>query len=397
MFFLKKVALVFIFFIFSNLYSGNLVKAQKENLSKKGIDINFAYTSDFFSNLSGGIKEKTGYLNNIDLIFSFNFEKSMGLSGLTGKLYFLSNHGDNLTEFMGDIQTASNIESPKGSRIYEAWIQKESKNGKFSVIFGLFDLNSEFDTTETGGFFINSSHGIGPDYSQSGENGPSIFPFTSLALRFRYNFDNNLYLATAIFDGVPGDPNNLHGTHIKIGKEDGYLTTAEFGYLNEETESKLSIGIWNYTKDFENLENSLIKNKSNGFYILGENKLFSESDDNSQGLSAFFRFGFAENKINQVDFYFGGGFVYKGLIPGRNEDTIGLAFANAHLGKPYKNINVIEGLTYENSEFNVELSYSSQITNWFRIQPDIQYVINPGMNPNLKNSFVFILRTEFSF
>lgn len=45
---------------------------------------------------------------------------------------------------------------------------------KLSLLFGLYDLNSEFDTQETSSIFINPSHDIGAEYAQSGKNLPSI-------------------------------------------------------------------------------------------------------------------------------------------------------------------------------------------------------------------------------
>jgi porin len=54
------------------------------------------------------------------------------------------------------------------------------------VKIGLYDLNSEFDVIEAAALFLNPSHGIGPDFAQSGRNGPSIFPVTSLAIRGEY-------------------------------------------------------------------------------------------------------------------------------------------------------------------------------------------------------------------
>src|SRR3546814_3364842 len=36
------------------------------------------------------------------------------------------------------------------------------------------------------GLFIGSPHGIGTDFAQSGQNGPSIFPSTSLAARVQW-------------------------------------------------------------------------------------------------------------------------------------------------------------------------------------------------------------------
>jgi porin len=363
-------------------------------LNNKGINMEIAYTTDIVSNLSGGIETKTTTLNNFDLILNFNLEEIFNIEGLSGKLYFLSNHGSNPTDFIGDFQGTSNIEAPKATKPYEAWIQKRFNNGKSSVLFGFFDLNSEFDTTDTGSFFINSSHGIGPEFSTSGENGPSIFPYTSLCLRFNTVSENH-YFSTAVFDGVPGNPHNPKGIHIHLGDGDGLLSVTETGYLNEKNGSKLGIGFWVYTKKFETFANSDEKENSKGLYLLGETSLFNNFFNGK--LTGFFRFGFANESVNTLKQYFGCGIVLKQPFTNKREEHIGLAFANAVLGNSFRTNILNNGEKYKKEELNIELSYSIQLNNWLKIQPDIQYVINPGMDTNLHNAIVFILRTEISF
>ena len=57
------------------------------------------------------------------------------------------------------------------------------------------------------------------------------------------------------------------------------------------------------------------------------------------------------------------------------------------------------------AETFVEATYQVQVLPWWQVQPDIQYVVNPGgglANPNdptqkLKNEFVIGLRTNITF
>ena len=56
------------------------------------------------------------------------------------------------------------------------------------------------------------------------------------------------------------------------------------------------------------------------------------------------------------------------------------------------------------SETFVELTYQYQVASWWQVQPDFQYVFNPGagsLNPNtnqrIENEAVFGLRTNILF
>jgi carbohydrate-selective porin OprB len=59
-------------------------------------------------------------------------------------------------------------------------------------------------------------------------------------------------------------------------------------------------------------------------------------------------------------------------------------------------MQIAAGNGVENYETNFELTYRMPITRWLTIQPDIQYWINPDMNPMLKNDLLFLVHFEFS-
>jgi len=255
---------------------------------------------------------------------------------------------------------------------------------------------------------LNSSHGIGPDYSQSGQNGPSIFPATSLAIRARVQPIDAFYVQTAVFDGVPGDPDKPTGTHIKFGKGDGALVSSEVGFMtgaDEESDapySKYALGTWVYTAKHDDISevdaagDPIRRSGNSGFYLLGEQTVYREQDA-SQGLALYARVGFANTKINQIGNYIGGGIVYSGLFPGRDEDQLGFAIAAAFNGGRFKQAQLAAGTPVESSEVTLELSYFAQILPQLAIHPDLQFVINPGTYPELKNALVLSTRFELGF
>ena len=115
---------------------------QPDLFNFKGLDFEMAYISDLFSNVSGGIKRKTGYLDNVDLLLDVDLEASTGWIGVTANLHIIGDNGVDPTAFVGGLQGTSNIESPDTWKVYEAWIQQNLFNNKFSLLAGLYDLNS---------------------------------------------------------------------------------------------------------------------------------------------------------------------------------------------------------------------------------------------------------------
>ncbi len=390
----------------------------RDCLIKSGIIPEFNYTSDIFSNLNGGIKKGVDYLDNINLTFNFNLEKLLGIKKTNLFIYGLGNDGGNPDNIIGDAQGVSNIAAPNAWKIYEAWIQTNLIDNHLSLLAGLYDLNSEFDLLSSAGLFLNSSHGIGIAFSQTGKNGPSIFPATSIGLRMQAKFNNAFYFQTCILNGVPADPSTAKFNTIELNNRNGLLLSFETGFLlfgneyenssdskinigrfsDENYSNKIAIGFWKYTGQFNELnefnnERKLKTSKDNiGAYFITEKCIYNNSENDNQKLTAFLRFETANSKINRFAYYFGCGLVYNCPFSCRPDDQIGIAFADAINGNSYKNLLKINNKNVSNSEYNFELTYFAQIFPWFSLQPDIQYIINPNTNPAIANSFAFDLR-----
>ncbi len=372
-------------------------------LAGKGLRFETVYTTEVFSVVNGGLQRGTTHLGNVDLTLTVDLAEQLDWKGATLFFYILGNHGGALSEKVGELQGLTNIEAPTTLKLYEAWFEQTLFEDRLSFKAGLYDLNTEFDAIETAGLFINSSHGIGPDFSQSGVNGPSIFPTTSLGVRVKASLTKRVSIQAVVLDGVPGDPNNPRGTHIKFGKGEGALLTSELTYLANEKAGvpfrRVVLGTWYYTaaSTEDASGNAISPSHNRGLYFVVEQSIYRESEDRSQGLTLFGRYGIAEGVINQLASYLGGGAVYQGLLPGRGEDQLGFAVATAYNSSPFRDAMQQAGHTFDHSEVVLELTYRTSITPWLAIQPDVQYIINPGTDPTIGNALVVGTRLEFSF
>lgn len=107
--------------------------------------------------------------------------------------------------------------------------------------------------------------------------------------------------------------------------------------------------------------------------------LFTRGQD--RGINLFARFGAAESRINPIARYIGGGAVYTGLFSPR--DQAGIALAIAELGMPFRRAEASSGVATDAREYNYELTYRLEVTDWLALQSDVQYIENPGMDPAL--------------
>ena len=371
-----------------------------------GVDVQLGFTNDFLSNLSGGIKKGSSYIGLVKTDLNIDLDKSFGMAGTSMLISAIGVLGNDFNDKVGSEQGIDNIEAYRTWKIYEFWIEQKLFNDNLSLKFGLYDLNSEFDVQQASLIFLNPSQGIGPEYALTGENGPSIYPTTSLAFRFDYKNKTGFYTQAAIIDGVAGDPNKPIGTQIILNKDDGLLLACEIGFAGKaevltEGYEKYSLGGWYYTNRFKkitlnNSNNTVYKKGNYGIYFSAEKFLWSEPKNTEEGLSAFVRVGISDRDLNQVDGYVGLGLHYTGLFSCRDQDQIGIALASAHNNTRYLQ-SLDENIQPEEFESIIEMTYLFYFSSWFQLQPDIQYVINPAYSGINDYSFISSIRVQLFF
>lgn len=350
------------------------------------------YMADVMSNLDGGIETGSRYMDNLDVSLEVDAERAMGWTGATLFLYGVYNNGKALSgDLVGDAQALSSIETEvKAARLLEAWLDQRFWDDRASIRVGLYDLNSEFDVIETADLFLHAAQTNTFALAQSGRAGPSVFPVTSFAARAEFQLSDQVTLRTAVLDGVPGDPDHPKRTAIKLGDGDGALLVGELEYSAERL--RAAAGYWRYTGRFEDLESGLDRRGNDGIYALVEGRVYEDPDDPRRGLALFAHGGWASAHLNEFKYSLAAGAVYTGVLPARPEDDLGLAVAWVETGAPFKAAE-----DAMNREVAIELTYRARINEYLAIQPDVQYVINPGVAPELRDAFVVGLRLDLTW
>ena len=334
---------------------------------------------------SGGLAQGSAYLHNIDVSLEWDMSKS-GIEGGTLFLYGLANNKSELSaDLVGDLQVVSNIDNGEVYRMLEAWYQQEIGNTRFKA--GLIDLNSEFDAIDTAGLFLNSSHGIGPDFSQTGEGGPSNFPTTSLAIMFETKVNEQFRIIGGLFDAVPNDPNNPK--RHKLAVDEGVIYVGEMEFITSNN-IRFALGGYKYSSKLDPLLGGTAQTGHGGVYGTVEAELM----DN---VSGWLRVGLANSTLNPTSHYVGTGIVLSAPFEGRENDQLGIAIAAAMNGDDFKAQLFNDGSIAADGEYNIELSYRYQINDNLAIQPDVQYIINPGGTKDLKNALVLGIHLKVGF
>jgi len=397
------IPIFFLSIAYSYADNGIIFKSERAYLASEGLTFDPYVIEDYVSNYRGGLIDNNTWLGRFDLVAEYDLEKAGLLKGGLIHVDVMNVHGGlkpTADHMVGDIQTVDNIEATRSTRIYESWYQQSLFDNKFSIKFGIIDLNSEFLESDSGNLYINSSINIVPSMWVN-NNDDAIYPEPVPAVRIKYSPNESFDFLTGIFQGNPlNNDINAHSTHF--GNGEGILSIQEGQYhykipLQGGLAGTVKTGFWYNSNDvrdnvntIDGSGNPLVYEDNYGGYAMIDQRVFQVND--TQGLNVFAFGGGAPDDRNIIEYSFAVGLNYNGFIPYRPSDVMGIAFTNASFSNKLRASTGQDG-----GETTYEWTYQIQIHEGVFLQPDIQYVRHPDGNDAIKNASVFMLRTEIHF
>jgi porin len=406
----------------SGMASADETAAADAAPAPRGLKLGLVYDSAAFANLGGGVRPGGTYTSNLNLQLNIDAAALAGWPDTIAYVDGLWLQGGLPSSFIGDAQGVSSISAPNAVKLYEAWVQKNFLGNHLSLLAGLYDLNSEFYRLQSAGLFLNSSFGIGPEFAQSGVEGPSVFPDTAVGMRIAFKPAEGVVVRTALLDGVPLDrPNGSRGV---FESGDGVLIVSEVALVDRPElstapmsgrfrlgrqamlgayDQKTAIGGWYYTATFADLSQTQANGQpvqhrgSGGFYALTDQLLYRDPEQAGRQVTGFVQAGLGDYRVERFGAYLGCGLTGVGLFAERPADELGLGLAYARNGSHYLSAQHMQGAPVTNAEKTIELTYLIPVNTWLAVQPDLQYVITPNTTTAIPNAWAFQLRFEIAF
>ncbi len=354
------------------------------------ITAEYLYTGEAFNNARGGISTKgaTRYRGNFDLSLRLDTEKASWWEGGKIFVYAQQSHGRTLSQqFVGDGQLYSNIDtSPKAQQLAqlgEYWYEHKFADDSWSVRIGRQDASAEFAYASLGGDFVNSSFCTLPNIPMP------FWPFQTFGVSSLYQANEQLRLGGGVYDSGRDIEQWFVST---TSRGMFFIGQADYQPFAENEDAPLTLircGSWFNSSDTNAVDGSRDYEGNYGFYTTVDQMLFTEGDDAEQGLGAFFQFSWAPANRNQVPLNYGGGLLFRGLIAGRDKDTLGAGFTLIEFSSV---LQAQTGQTFENA---VELFYKARLRDWLTVQPDLQYIVRP--NGIQRDALVVGVRFEANF
>lgn len=351
-------------------------------------------TQDLAGNIRGGIQSGLAQMGLIQLDLTLDTEEEDLWRNGTWKLQIQNTYGHQPTrQLVGDVQVFSNIEHGNYTYLYQFWYRHDFK--RLSLLAGKHDMNSWFFTSNYAGRYINSSFGIMPVASL---NVPvSIFPSTTLGVAGRYVLTPSFTFRGGLYNGFPGDITRTNfGLDLNISPSAGlfYIGELTWSHSWQELEGTCKLGGFYHSGRFPSVCNpDAFHQGSSGIYLMAD-QLLLNGDKESGRLGTFFQVGYSPDPCSLNDFYMAYGINFSGWGNASPGNNLGLALAHASTNQ---SLVASHPDTYRQCETAIELTYTHHLTDQLVLQPDIQYILNPGMKAHHTNCLVGLVRVNWSY
>jgi porin len=338
----------------------------------------FYYIGENFANLSGGIRKGQRYRGDVALSLSLDTEKAGLWKGGSFSLTFENAHGAGITErFVGDLQFISSIDAGQFTQVSEYYIGQSLMDDWMHLKIGKQDANLDFNITDAALEFINSSFTLMPNVPIP------TFPNPSLGVSGDVSLADFFTLRAGIYDCKGRGGTWGFSTAFGPDPESVEVGEMEFAY----GKGLIKLGAWRHGGKCPSLRGTrAISANYGGYGILEGSILGTVKEEDAPCLSAFLQFSAAPGEFNEIKNYLGAGMRASGYIPRRGDDSMGIGMARAIMSDD------LPGLKDETA---LEAYYLAPFFDAVTIQPDVQYIVNPGGTE--KNAFVAGVRFGLEF
>jgi porin len=431
----------------SNFLLGDLFGV-RTFLSRYGASLAIQETSEVLGNATGGAQKGAEYDGLTQAILQLDTQRAFGHYGGLFNVSALQVHGRNFSaDNLGSIQTSSGIEADRSTRLWELWYdQKFLEENRLDIKVGQQSLDQEFIVSSNALYFVNTMFGWPALTSYDLPGGGPAYPLSALGVRARLRPIDSVNVLVGAFNGSPvrnngadaGDPQQQNASGTSFPLSGGALVFTELQYAYPSIGSMVypgeaaplartyRIGGWYDSERFSDQRRddnglSLADPASDGvaarhrgnysIYAVADQMMWRNQIDPNNSLSAFGRvMGAPQGDRNLIGFSANAGLIYHEPFRYRPDDTFGLGMGYASVTSDVSGLDRDTGSfatpgTYSpvrSSETYVEATYQYQVRPWMQLQPDVQYIVNPGagiVDPNnanrrVGNEFVIGLRAN---
>jgi porin len=390
-------------------------------LARAGIGVGGAYYGEAFYNW-GGFDQGGEYDGVLELYVNADMKKLGFWQGLCFYANGYQIHGNSITAAnIGSLMPVSNLEATDATRLFEIWFEQTMFNEKVAARFGQLAADAEFVISEGGGYFLNGTWGWPSITAADLPSGGPAYPLATPGVRVAVNPNDKFGVMVAVYNGDPAPPCfsddpqvcNNHGLDFELDDPPLLMAEGVYKYNQSGLAGAVKFGGWNHFGKFEHQRfdsgGALIAVTGNdgrpldhnwGLYGIIDQLVWRvPGSEEAKGIGLFARVIGAPEDRNLIDWYFDGGITFTGMFRNRPGDALAIGFAYTNISDQVSAFDVDFGEPVaRNYEALIEICYTFEVKPGWSIQPDFQYIFQPGGNvAGQKDATVVGARTSITF
>ncbi len=362
-----------------------------------GVDVSASYTNNLAGNPAGGVRQGFAYADSIEFGVEIDFGEIAGWHGLTLSAGAFDRNGRSLSDdAIGNVFTVQQVYGGQTFSFYTLFLEQEFADGKAALKAGRFSAGDDFATSDLYELYMNygidsnpQTLGLNPAFTTSPE---AVWGATA-----RVEPVSGWSALAGVFQTTAIDLYAGHGFDWAMGGGDGVLLIAQGAWSPVIGRSRADgglpgrYGFGGFASTGQGGPEPAAA--THGFYWQAEQMVFREGKSDGEGMTVWAVAVLMEPMgSEEVPFQVNAGIVYTGLIPGREEDVAMVGVASGRIG------DVENGFPSGGGwECVMEFGYRIQLPGEAFVQPNLQWVLQPGGRGEIPNALVLGAQMGISF
>ncbi|MBB2165838.1 carbohydrate porin [Gluconacetobacter sp. 1b LMG 1731] len=388
-------------------------------LARHGIRINMQDVEELWGLAAGGLHPGPTYDGMTAMTVMFDTQRGFGWPNGLLNVSALQIRGRSLTsERLGAVNAVSGYDVGRSTRLFELWYGQGFFANRLDVRVGSIDLDTEFLVSQNASFFLNSSFGWPLSTSSNLYSGGPSWPFSALGVRAKWAPIAPLVLMGAVTDDNPTrGPFYSNEAPTQRDPSGTAFSTSGGTLFIGEAQFSADLALWIAGKGAPSLPGTwklgglydtgrfpdqrydshgglLASPDSTGqplyhhdnwmMYVVADQMIWRAVPGSSKTISLFMRATANDGLRNRYSTEIQGGLTLDGLVPGRTDDTIGLAwgtgfYGSRAIGNAHDAVRLGTSLAGAlKPEQHIEATYQAAVTPYLIVQPDFQYFWHVG-------------------
>ncbi len=398
----------------------------RAKLARVGVDLTLDYIAEVAGNVTGGTKKASSYAGQVGFEADIDFEKMLGLRGLSFHTVIVNRQGTNVGTAFGDnLNQVQEIYGAGGNTVVHlvyAYAEQALANGRVDIAAGRMPLLNDFAASPLNCNFMNNSLCGNPKSLPGNDVGISSYPDAAWAVRFRLRPTIDTYVQIGAYEvnqGIYTYPNFRSGFKFSSSQDTGAIFPAEVAYEPQIGPNKLpghyklgaAYDITEYPKFYNSI--AALQNNVRGSgkkleeWALADQMIVRNGPGSTDGIILLAGYAHGDPSLSAYQDQAFFAILDRDFWAARPQDTIGLLFnyqqVSGQLSRQQEfdqqlDLPLSNGATGRQSHQQIiELNYDIHVTSGVNLEPVFQYYFRPNAQTNIKDAAIFGFKSHITF